>query len=220
MNANRKRLTSKIALVVSIVLLVSWGILGTGASLAWFQAESSDIKNVFNFGTFDVEVEYKNDRMTDFAPLENQTAIFNDEALYEPGYTQIVHMKITNKSTMDVRYKLTVKQRQVVTAYDAEGDLIYLPKYIKYGAVFADSVFELDRAFAQQNAPHDMAQLSLGEYSQWDEVVLAPEQERYVVLIVYMPEEVGNKAKYRDDHPPRVELGITIDAQQTNAPQL
>jgi len=42
---------------------------------------------------------------------------------------------------------------------------------------------------------------------------------RYVALIVWMPEDVGNEANYmRGSVVPRVELGITVFAQQAGAP--
>ena len=220
MKAKTKRLTSKIALAVAIVLLVIWSVMGAGASLAWFQDETPPVKNVFNFGVFDLEVYYKNDTMSDFALLDNAVAVFNDEALYEPGYTQVVHMKVKNKSSIDINYKVSIEQRRAVVGYTEAGEEIYLPDYLKYGVMFADSEIELTRALAQQNAPRDMAELALGEYSQWDGVTLAPEQERYLALVIYMPTEIGNRANYRGDEIPTVELGLTIDAQQTDAPQL
>jgi len=44
------------------------------------------------------------------------------------------------------------------------------------------------------------------------------ESSHYAALIVYMPEEVGNKANYRGFDVPQVKLGITVFAQQANAP--
>lgn len=44
------------------------------------------------------------------------------------------------------------------------------------------------------------------------------ESSNYAALIVYMPEEVGNKANYRGFDVPQVKLGIKVFAQQANAP--
>jgi len=44
--------------------------------------------------------------------------------------------------------------------------------------------------------------------------VLQPGSERYIALIVRMPEEVGNAANYRGVIVPRVDLGITVKASQ------
>jgi hypothetical protein len=36
----------------------------------------------------------------------------------------------------------------------------------------------------------------------------------YIALVVRMPEEVGNAANYRGETQPKVELGITVKADQ------
>lgn len=207
--------TTKIALAIGLAILVLWSLLGTGASLAWFYDETEVIKNVFNFAEFDLEVEYKNDVVTDYTPLELGTKVFNDEALYEPGYTQVVYLKVKNASTIDMQYKIAVDLRSVITAKNVYGGDIYLPNYLKYGVIFGASEADLDREIAVANAPSDLAELALNSYSEWDGVIMPPEGERYVALIVYMPSDVDNEANCRDDHLPSVELGLTVYAQQT-----
>ena len=54
----------------------------------------------------------------------------------------------------------------------------------------------------------------LNVYSEKDSVVLQPDDERYIALIVRMPEIVGNAANYRGVIVPRVDLGITVKASQ------
>jgi hypothetical protein len=44
------------------------------------------------------------------------------------------------------------------------------------------------------------------------------EDAHYAALVVYMPEEVNNVANYRGASVPKVKLGITVHAQQANAP--
>ena len=43
---------------------------------------------------------------------------------------------------------------------------------------------------------------------------LEPGATQYLALIVRMPEEVDNIANYRGDTVPKVELGVTIKADQ------
>lgn len=215
MNIKRKGLTTKIALTIGVLLLIAWSILGTGASLAWFSDESPVVKNVFNFAEFDLEVDYRNSEMTDYAPLEMDTNVFLDNALYEPGYTQVVYLKVKNNSTIEMNYKLSVDVRSVTTAISVLGNEIYLPNYLRYGVLFADSETELDRELARTNAVRDMAELRFNSFSEWDSVTMQPEQERYVALVVYMPESVGNVANYFGNTVPTVEMGLTVYAQQT-----
>ncbi len=210
-----RNMTAKIALVAGLVLLALWSVLGAGTSLAWYMDETPVVKNVFNFAEFEIAVEYKNDTMTDYDPLELDTSIFNDKALYEPGYTQVVYLKVKNLSTIDIEYKLAVDLRSVITAKNVYGNEIYLPEYLRYGVLFGAEEAELDRELAQLSAPRELAELKLNSYSEWDSVIMPPDSERYVAIVVYMPQDVGNEANCRDDHLPEVELGITVFAQQT-----
>ncbi len=209
-----RRLTARIALALGVLLFVLWSILGTGVSLAWFTDETQVVKNVFNFATFDFEVSYKNDTVTDYAPVEIDTNIFGDEALYEPGYTQVVYLKVKNISGISMNYRLSADIRSVTVGRSIFGSDIYLPNYLRYGVVFGDAEADLTRESARETAENEMEELTLNSYSEWDSVTLSPGEERYVTLIVYMPEHVDNFANYRGDAVPSVEMGLTVYAEQ------
>lgn len=213
MITDRKR-TTKIALTVGVLLLIMWGILGAGASIAWFKDETPIVENVFNFAEFDLDVQYRNSEMTSYAPIKTDTNVFLDGALYEPGYTQVVYLKIRNNGDINMKYKLSIDARSVITATSVLGNEIYLPNYLRYGVVFSDSETMLDREIAKSSAGRDMAELKLNAFSQYDDVIVAPGQERYIALIVYMPTSVGNAANYRGDTAPAVDLGLTVYAEQ------
>ena len=215
MTIYQRKLTTKIALAFGVLLLMISIMLGTGASLAWFADETPTIKNVFHFSGFDLDVEYKNDTVSDYTPLEMYDAVFNDEALYEPGYTQVVYLKIINNSDIDMKYKLSVDIRSAVTALNVYGDEIDLPEHLRYGVIFGADDAELDRELARENAPREMAELELDTFTVWDNAVISPAGVRYAAIVVYMPEEIDNAANCRDDHLPEVELGVTVFAQQT-----
>ena len=50
----KNRLYKRIAFIISLVALVVWVILGTGASLAWFSDTSPEINNIFHFADFEL----------------------------------------------------------------------------------------------------------------------------------------------------------------------
>ncbi|MEE1049397.1 MAG: hypothetical protein U0M60_18505, partial [Clostridia bacterium] len=58
-----------------------------------------------------------------------------------------------------------------------------------------------------------LADMPLHNYDT-ETAVLEPGATKYIALIVRMPEEVGNVANYRGDTVPKVELGITVKADQ------
>lgn len=216
-----KKKWTKAALAFSACLFVLWWALGTGATLAWF-SDHDEVRNEFQIGLLNLDVSYKNNIVTEYTPLEGATKAFNDEALYEPGYTQVVYLKIENNGDVDFNYKVAVTVDKVITGKNAWGEDIYLPKYLRYGVVFAESEDELqeevkNRLEARTHAPNDW-----GALDTWSEIspytFEAGENAHYAALIIYMPEEVGNVANYRGFTEPRVELGITVFAQQADAP--
>ena len=217
---NRKK-WRKAALALSACLFVLWWALGTGATLAWF-SDVETVRNEFRIGLLDLDVSYKNDIITEYTPLKGATEVFYDEALYEPGYTQVVYLKIENNGDVDFNYKVSVTVEDFTNGKNAWGEEIYLPNYLRYGAVFAESETELqelvrDRLNTRTHATNDWGMLGT-----WSEIspytFEVGENSHYGALIIYMPEEVGNAANYRGFVEPRVELGITVFAQQSNAP--
>lgn len=206
---------TRIALVMGIALLALWSLFGAGTSIAWFRDETEVVRNVFNFAVFDLDVEYRNHHMSDYETLEIDSNVFGDEDLFEPGFTQVVYLRVKNASTIDMRYKLSVDQLGVTIAKNVYGQDIYLPNYLRYGVMFADGEEVLERDVARTIADREMAELELNDYSEWDTVTLSPGDERYVAIVVYMPEAVDNVANYRGDTVPSVEMGLTIYAEQT-----
>lgn len=216
-----KKKWRKAALALSALLFVLWWALGTGATVAWF-SDSDEVRNEFKVGLLDLDVSYKNDIVTEYTPLQGATKAFNDTAIYEPGYTQVVYLKIENKGDMEFQYKVAVTVDKVITGKNEWGEEIYLPNYLRYGVVFAKSEAELqkavkDRLEARSQAPNEWG--TLGTWSKISPYTFGVgEDAHYAALIVYMPEEVGNAANYRGFTEPRVELGITVSAQQTDTP--
>ena len=217
----QKKKWRKAALALSACLFLVWWALGTGATLAWF-SDTDTVRNEFKIGLLKLDVQYKNDIVTDYTPLQGATKAFNDEALYEPGYTQVVYLKIDNIGDVDFNYKIAVTVADAATGKNAWGEDIYLPNYLRYGVVFAETEAELeqmvkDRLESRTHAPNDWG--FLGTWSEISPYTFeAGENAHYAAIIVYMPEEVGNMANYRGSVKPRVELGITVFAQQSNAP--
>lgn len=212
----QKKKWSKAAFALSACLFVLWWALGTGATLAWF-SDSDEVRNEFQTGLLKIDVSYKNDIVTEYTPLEGSTEVFYDEALYEPGYTQVVYLKIENKGDVAFDYKLSVTVEGVTTAVGVLGNEIYLPNYLCYGAVFAESEEDLKTAVADRLAARDQAtEQPLSTWSKVSDYTFeVNDTPHYAALIVFMPEDVGNAANYRGGTAPQVKLGIAVKAQQS-----
>lgn len=217
----------KVSLAFSACLFVLWWALGTGATLAWF-SDTDSVRNEFQIGLLDLDVSYKNNIVTEYTPLQGTTKAFNDQAIYEPGYTQVVYLKIDNLGEVDFKYKVAVTVDKVIAGKNALGEDIYLPNYLRYGVVFAETEAELQEAVKSRLEARTQALNDWGTLGTWSEIspythevkkkLEDPNYAHYAALIIYMPEEVGNAANYRGAIVPSVELGITVFAQQANAP--
>jgi len=216
-----KRKWRMAALALSACLFVLWWALGTGATLAWF-SDADAVRNEFQIGLLQMDVSYRNDVVTDYTPLRDTTKAFNDEALYEPGYTQVVYLQIENTGSLGFNYKVAVTVEDFTNGKNAWGKEIYLPNYLRYGVVFAESEADLQEMVKGRLEARNYATNDWGPLGTWSEVsphtFEAGEAAHYAALIVYMPEEVGDAANYRGFAEPKLELGITVFAQQADAP--
>jgi hypothetical protein len=193
--------------------LIIWGVLGTGASLAWFVDTSPEINNIFHFAEFDLVVSH---RLTDgkWEEVDSQTKIFDEEALYEPGYVQVVYLKVENKGTVPFKFDTAVNINGYIKGTNVFGQQFMLQEYLKFGLAATDSEAEMKDCIADRDAAVQIATEPLHNYYESGAFELAPNATKYVALIVRMPEEVGNIANYRGSTVPKVELGITVKAEQ------
>ena len=207
-----KNLYKKIALILSLCLIAVWAILGTGASLAWFTDTSEEVKNIFHVAEFDLVVSH---RLEDgsYEEIDGQTKIFDDEALYEPGYVQVVYLKIENRGTVPFDFQTAVTVTDYTVATNIFGQQFNLQDYLKFGVVTAATESELEAKLEERDLAKEAATMKLSNYSS-DIAELEAGSETYMAIIVHMPEEVGNDANYRGDKIPRVELGIIVNATQ------
>ena len=202
----------RIALALSLCALLVWAILGTGASLAWFTDTSPEINNIFHFAEFDLVVSH---RLTDgkWEEVDSQTKIFDEEALYEPGYVQVVYLKVENKGTVPFEFSTAVNVNGCIEATNVFGQRFMLQDYLKFGIQIADTEEQMKNSIPNREVAVEIADMPLKNYAT-ETAILAPGATKYIALILRMPKEVGNIANYRGDTVPKVELGITVKADQ------
>ena len=202
----------KIALMLSMVMLLVWGVMGAGASLAWFTDSDEEIKNVFHFGEFDLEVSHRLEDGT-WELVDQDTKIFDDEALYEPGYVQVVYLKIENKGTVPFDFKTAVSVTDYTVATNVFGQNFHLQDYLKFGLATAATEADMYEMVATRDLAKEVAHMPLSYYAT-ETAALEAGGVVYMALIVRMPEDVNNWANYRGDVVPRVELGLIVTATQ------
>lgn len=218
----------KSALSGSILILLIWLLLGTTTTVTWF-SDTEDAVNSFIYGNVDVKAEYWDETSSSWKDILRSTELFDDQALYEPGYTQVVWMKITNQGDIAFDYRLAVHVNNCTAAVNYFDEVFSLVDYLRFGVAFADTEEEMrslagNRALADQIASNEMGLYKLNSYAAVDgqskkSGTLQPKDSEYAVLAVTMPTNVGNEANYRGTVVPQVELGITVLASQMNTIQ-
>ena len=211
----KKAPLKRIALALSLCALVVWGLLGTGASLAWFTDTSEEISNIFHFADFKLEVSHLLDNGT-WEPVDSQTEIFDKNALYEPGYVQVVYLKVKNAGDREFKFHTAVNVHGCTVATNVFGTSFLLQDYLKFGIATADTEDAVKNAVPDRDTANRIADMPLHNYAT-QTAILEPGESIYIALIVRMPEEVDNAANYRGEIVPKVELGITVKADQINA---
>ena len=190
---NRNKSMNKLALVLSILMMLIWGVLGAGTTLAWFADEAEPVKNTFYIGDFELEVGYKHPGDERYTDLDGASEVFNEEDLYEPGYVQIVYLEIKNTGDYAFDYTTAVIVGDYTPAVNVYGSTFNLQPYLKYGLVFADSEAELEALVATRTQAREIAVYPLSSYAPNIDT-LAVGGVKYAALVLQMPTSVGNEA--------------------------
>jgi predicted ribosomally synthesized peptide with SipW-like signal peptide len=203
---------SKNALISSVISLILCLAMLIGATFAWFTDTAQTGVNTIVAGNLDVELYYR-DAGGEYQPVTETTKLFNEDALWEPGYAEVVYLKIENKGTLALKYRLAVTVLNETSAYNIAGEEFQLSDYLMFGQV-VDEVNEGPTVFqarAEAIAAVEASAAHLDSYRL--DGNLPADEFRYVALVVYMPETVGNEANYRGSAP-SIELGVSLVATQ------
>ena len=208
----RALLTSVLALVLSLAMLA-------GSTFAWFTDTASTGVNRIVSGNLDVGLQYwgvGEDGKKTWLTAENSEDLFDKNALWEPGYTQIVYLKVENNGNLALTYAMQITPVHETVGVNVDGEEFKLSDYIKFGwTTFTVDENEkpaaLDREAAQTGVGGG-AQLGTTLHRQAAEPMAAGAGE-LVALVAWMPEDVGNEANYSTVQP-TIELSLKVLATQ------
>lgn len=96
------------ALLLAVVALILCASMLVGATFAWFTESVSSVNNIIKPGNLDVEVEYSTD-LKDWKAFGEQSNVFDQNALWEPGYTEVVYFRVKNEGSLALKYWLDVE---------------------------------------------------------------------------------------------------------------
>lgn len=204
----RALLTSVLALVLSLAMLV-------GSTFAWFTDTASTGVNRIVSGNLDVGLEYW-DKESGWLDAENSKDLFDKNALWEPGYTQIIYLKVKNNGNLALTYAMQITPVHETVGVNVDGEQFKLSDYIKFGW----TTFTVDENEKPAALGRSAARDSVGEGAQLGTTLhrqakrpLEAGAEELVALVAWMPEDVGNEANYSTVQP-TIELSLKVLATQ------
>ena len=207
--------TTKRALISSALAILMCVAMLIGTTFAWFTDTASTGVNKIQAGNLDVKLMYSTDMQT-WKEATDQTKLFDDNALWEPGYTQVVYLKIVNAGNLALKYEAGFSKNYTSNrGKNVNGDWYRVDNYLKIGTA------ETATKFA--NREDVWSAIAATEKTLAKDVMLtdgwitlkAGESSKPFAVAIYMPTSVGNEANASRHRPSSVSgLGIEVRATQ------
>lgn len=186
MKNNTKR--SLIMSLLSMVLCMSMLI---GTTFAWFTDTVTSSGNIIKSGTLDVSMEWADG--TEAIPEDDSSdwkdastgAIFDYE-LWEPGYTEVRHIKIANEGTLALKYQLKILANGEVSELADVIDVYYVDPAVQIA----------DRSGLTENMKIGTLTQVLGSVDSTASGNLLAGEDVTITLALKMQETAGNE--YQD----------------------
>ncbi len=209
-SAKKNFFASLTALAVSATMMV-------GSTFAWFTDEVKSGRNTIAAGNLDVELSYYVGGNDPWTPVTTETKLFNDNARWEPGYTEVVYLQVENEGSLDVKYLFTLDQESEVKGKNKAGAFFALSDYLKFGYVDVEDIAE-DKFTSNEaaiNAVEDNAYTLSEAYNHTLQgTILNGGAAKTFAVVVWMPSNVGNVANAQKENPASIQLGVSLFATQ------
>jgi len=119
--------TTKRALVSSILALCLCFAMMIGTTYAWFTDSASSTSNIIKSGKLDVAMDWANGKEDPSAAtwIDASTGPIFNNTLWEPGYTEARHLKISNVGNLALKWTLAIVPNGEVSALADVIDVYY-----------------------------------------------------------------------------------------------
>ena len=167
------------------MLLLSCSMF-VGSTFAWFTDSVVSENNIIKSGTLDVTMEWANGKEDPKSATTKWTdastgAIFSN-TLWEPGFTEVRHIRITNKGSLALKYQFTIVANGEVSSLVDVIDVYYADPAQTVSE--RNSLDELDKLGTLANVLANVNSTASGELEAGEEVM--------VTLALKMQETAGN----------------------------
>jgi len=180
---------SRTLLVAALALTIMLSV--TGGTIAWFTDEVTSANNIIKSGNLDVEMYWADGKV---AVPEAESSEWKDASagylfnydLWEPGYTEVRHVKIENKGTLALKYDLKIVPNGEVSELADVIDVYYMDP--------------ADQVSSRSELTNDMKLGTLSQIISSNESEqntaagrLLPEESHTVTIALKMQETAGNE---------------------------
>ena len=125
--------TTKRALLLSVLSLLLCISMLVGSTFAWFTDSVVSANNILKSGNLDVVLEYKTNWNDTWTEVKPDTKLFSDEARYEPGYTEVVFLRVSNAGSLALKYQLKVNILSEKASTNVDGKAFKLSDFLRIG---------------------------------------------------------------------------------------
>lgn len=199
-----------------------------GLTYAWFTTRLTNTNNIIKTGTLDVVLEYKSNWSDEWAPVGEKTKLFKNSEYCEPGYTEVVYLRVSNVGSLALKYLLSLNIANEQYAINVYGDEFRLSDHLQVGTYiqneYVSGVNVAEGCMPQMfgDSESALSNVTLETLSHTDKMVCedAPilpgnDTAQIVAIVLSMPEDPDNLANTRrGEELPYVELGVRLFATQ------
>jgi predicted ribosomally synthesized peptide with SipW-like signal peptide len=212
--------SNKRALLLSALSLLMCVSMLIGSTFAWFTDSVTSGRNKIIAGNLDVVLEYKTPASDEWKEVKEDTVLFSETALWEPGHTEVVALRIRNAGTLSLRYELSTTVYKEKSGVNKDGEIFKLSDYLTVGYSPVQQDNEIGDILmgmftGNRDTAASLTNSSLGESAETPVPYIYPGEAHVVALAISMPTTVGNEANYKTGtEAPFISFGVTLLATQ------
>ena len=228
-----KRKSTKSALITSVLALFLCFAMLLGSTFAWFTDSAASANNIIKSGNLDKKLSFKEygAENTEWTEVKEDTVVFGKDALYEPGYTEAVWLKVENLGSLAFRYNLAINVLNEKEGVNRDGKSFKLSDYLEVKYMVTTSTEMEENYYTTSDRLHgfnfggvansgvaslkeDIAMINNGVAFSKDDAAMSDYSSSYVLVIISMPETVGNEACHNGETIPEITFSLTAMATQ------
>lgn len=216
----KRKISTKACLISAALVLAIAFTAFIGTTFAWFTDSVTSGRNQIKSGTLDIAMNYW-DKDTDQYLDATDAILFDENALWEPGFMDIAYVEIKNVGSLAFNYLFVVYPNEERAGYLASGEEFYLSDYLVFGIAPYD-VQASGEIQTREDAMNLIANAEMGISDNNSQVGWMKRGDPAVklALIVYMPTTVTSNQANHDLNSgkpgPQLKLSVDLYATQKN----